>query len=392
MLTDLTTIKATPLADYIARTAPQVGLKKSGSVFMGLCPFHTHTKNTPSFSVWPNTNTWRCWGACNTGGTIIDYVVRRDNATVGAAIETLAAELSVGPILTPTFAPPAAPPPPRPLVAPPPIWQTRAYALITRSEDHLHRPEGTKALAWLKEKRGLTVETLRHWHVGYNPETITEDAAHWGIIAREKPIYIPRGITFPAIIGTDIWEVKLRQPVGEPKYLPIPRPEPGPVLYGADELPDRRVVVLCEGQPDCLTLWQVARAVVGVATLGAQGYRINPVAYGPLFTAAEVILGVYDNDGKSENGVAALGGTFGRRFVRVPMPGKAKDPNEYHTTGGNVAQWITTARWAALTARWTDPAEHLAHCFELMGDDHLPEKLRRDYEMDAIQLQKESAC
>jgi hypothetical protein len=44
-------------------------LKRAGSVYKGLCPFHS--ERTPSFVVFPNTGTWHCFGACGTGGDVI---------------------------------------------------------------------------------------------------------------------------------------------------------------------------------------------------------------------------------------------------------------------------------------------------------------------------------
>lgn len=47
-------------------------LRYSGRTGKGLCPFHDDRQ--PSFVVWPETGTWRCFGACATGGDVIDLV------------------------------------------------------------------------------------------------------------------------------------------------------------------------------------------------------------------------------------------------------------------------------------------------------------------------------
>ena len=50
-----------------------VQLKKHGQDLAGLCPFHDD--KTPSLVVSPEKNLWHCLGACQTGGSVIDWVM-----------------------------------------------------------------------------------------------------------------------------------------------------------------------------------------------------------------------------------------------------------------------------------------------------------------------------
>lgn len=43
-----------------------VQLRKSGRNWAGFCPFHPNTK-TPAFYIFPESQTWRCFGACAEG-------------------------------------------------------------------------------------------------------------------------------------------------------------------------------------------------------------------------------------------------------------------------------------------------------------------------------------
>ena len=52
------------------------------------CPFHA--ERTPSFVVFPDTGTWRCFGACSTGGDVIAFVMRKENLQFGEALKHLA--------------------------------------------------------------------------------------------------------------------------------------------------------------------------------------------------------------------------------------------------------------------------------------------------------------
>jgi DNA primase len=76
--------------DAVELISQTVKLRKSGRAFMGLCPFHAHKNNTPSFAVWPDTGTWRCFGQCNEGGDIFKFVMKRDGLDFSGALQLLA--------------------------------------------------------------------------------------------------------------------------------------------------------------------------------------------------------------------------------------------------------------------------------------------------------------
>ena len=78
------------IVDFIGET---VKLRKSGRSYSGLCPFHS--EKTPSFHVFPDSQNWRCFGACATGGDIFAYVMKRENVEFGEALRVLAQRAGV---------------------------------------------------------------------------------------------------------------------------------------------------------------------------------------------------------------------------------------------------------------------------------------------------------
>ncbi|MCB0078155.1 MAG: DNA primase [Anaerolineales bacterium] len=78
------------LVSYIGR---HVDLKRAGRTYKARCPFHT--ENTPSFVVFPHSNTWRCFGACGEGGDIFSYVQKREGLDFVGALRLLAREAGV---------------------------------------------------------------------------------------------------------------------------------------------------------------------------------------------------------------------------------------------------------------------------------------------------------
>lgn len=79
--------------DIVEFIATYVPLQKSGRTYKALCPFHT--EKTPSFIVFPETQTWRCFGACSTGGDIFSFVMRRENVDFREALRILAEKAGV---------------------------------------------------------------------------------------------------------------------------------------------------------------------------------------------------------------------------------------------------------------------------------------------------------
>ncbi|MDY6873835.1 MAG: DNA primase [Chloroflexota bacterium] len=74
------------IVDIVSET---VNLRHSGKNYTGFCPFHTNTK-TPAFVVFPDTQTWRCFGQCNEGGDIFNFVMKREGWDFPEALRNLA--------------------------------------------------------------------------------------------------------------------------------------------------------------------------------------------------------------------------------------------------------------------------------------------------------------
>ena len=78
--------------DIVTVVEGRTRLRKMGSSYKGLCPFHQ--EKTPSFSVMPERGTFHCFG-CGEGGDAIDFVEKTEQLDFVGAIEWLADRFNV---------------------------------------------------------------------------------------------------------------------------------------------------------------------------------------------------------------------------------------------------------------------------------------------------------
>jgi len=67
--------------------AKGIELKRHGADLVGKCPFHAD--ESPSFIVSPKKNLWHCMGACQAGGSVIDFVMKIEGVSFRHALELL---------------------------------------------------------------------------------------------------------------------------------------------------------------------------------------------------------------------------------------------------------------------------------------------------------------
>jgi DNA primase len=77
------------IVDVVGET---VSLKKAGTTFKGLCPFHG--EKTPSFVVTPARETWHCFG-CGLHGDVFTFVMQRDGVPFPEALKQLAGRAGI---------------------------------------------------------------------------------------------------------------------------------------------------------------------------------------------------------------------------------------------------------------------------------------------------------
>lgn len=137
--------------------SPYVNLRRRGKNLVGLCPFHN--EKTPSFTVYPENDSFYCFG-CGVGGDVITFVRRIENLDYLEAVRMLADRAGMA-LPEDGFDDSMAKRRTAVLEA------NRAAAKFFHAE--LMSERGREALDYFLG-RGLTIETIRHFGLGYAPD------------------------------------------------------------------------------------------------------------------------------------------------------------------------------------------------------------------------------
>jgi DNA primase len=272
--------------DIVEFISGYVPLKKAGRTYKGVCPFHA--EKTPSFVVFPHTQTWHCFGACGTGGDIFTFLMRREGLDFSEALRQLADRAGV--VLEP----------PTPRTEAMDARRARFLEMHLAAAQYYHNllrnaDEAAEARDYLS-RRGIRTETVERFQLGfarnawdglksyllgrgYNEAELVEGGL---LVARESGdgsydrfrnrLIIPIRDAKGRVIA---FGARALHPNDVPKYLNSPQTQifdKGATLFGLDlarqaiRTTDRAVLV--EGYMDVISAHQAgyANVVAGMGT------------------------------------------------------------------------------------------------------------------------------
>ena len=305
-------------ADLVRIIEPYSPLKKKGANWMGCCPFHQ--EKTPSFSVNPSKGFYKCFG-CSKGGNCFTFVMEIEGLNFPEAIKRVA-EISGVPLPEPIddkkYEQNKQRKQEKKKIADE-VIELNAHALRFW-ENHLqeNNPHSKAAREYL-EKREISVETQKAFHIGFAPDSwdavltlLKEKGADENLIEQsglvskneEKNRVYDRfrgRIMFPVldIKGNPIAFGARILASGEPKYLNSPETPAyikGEHLYGLfqskEEIRQKKFAILVEGYLDLIALYQY-----GIKNTAASlGTAFTPVQSKLLSRFAKKIVINYDGD------------------------------------------------------------------------------------------------
>lgn len=321
--------------DIVELVSDYVSLQKAGRNFRALCPFHV--EKHPSFLVFPETQSWRCFGACNTGGDVFSFLMKKEGIDFGQALRFLAERAGI------------------PLALQKDQGEVkqgeeaRLFEINEVAAEYYHRllltaPEADFARKYIIE-RGLVPQTVKNFQIGFSSDS-------WEALSQ----YLTgKGYSFEELVaaglviekeaggGYDRFRNRLMFPIRDiqgrltgfgaralddsiPKYLNSPQTpifDKGSIVYGIDRartaIRQRNSAVIVEGYMDVLITHQYGWENV-VASMGTS---LTEKQLGILKRLTKNLFLALDADVAGEEAVLrsieTIGQTLDKKVVPVPI-------------------------------------------------------------------------
>lgn len=363
--------------DIVEVISERVVLKKRGREFLGLCPFHE--EKSPSFTVSPTKQMFYCFG-CGMGGNAISFLKQLDNRSFGEVVLDLARRYEV-PIRTldveerEEFQ--------RQLSLQEQLYEVVAIA-ASFFQHALHQPEAQEAMSYLRDRRGLSKETIQGFGLGYAPSGwqtlyryLVEVKGYSVKVVEQAGLVIERnsGASY-----YDRFRDRLMIPIcdsqgrvvgfggrslgeAQPKYLNSPETpifDKGSLLFGLDRAKqaiskqDRAIVV--EGYFDAIALHAAGISEV-VASLGT-ALSASQVKKLVRYTPSKSIILNFDADQAgvtaTERAISEVAdlvyqGQIQLRILNLPQ---GKDADEFLKASGSPQPYLELVEQAPLWLDW----------------------------------------
>jgi DNA primase len=321
-----------------------VRLERHGADLIGLCPFHDD--RSPSLVVTPAKNLWHCLGACQAGGSVIDWVMRAGGIRFRHAVELLRADLP------PEGLSKGSPPKLSTVPKLPALLDASAddQVLLRRVVDYYHASlkESPEALQYLASRGLQHPEAVERFRLGFanrtlgyrlpaknrnEGEAIRGRLQTLGVLRESGHEHLNGSLVVPVFDEegrvAELYGRKITPGLrpGTPLHLYLPGPHRG--VWNVEALRASREIILCEALLDALTFW-------------CAGYRNVTAAYGvegviPDHWKAferhgtERVLIAYDRDEAGERAAEKLARELAERGIgayRIHFP-RGMDANEY---------------------------------------------------------------
>ena len=323
--------------DIVDVISPYVDLRVRGPLATGLCPFHN--EKTPSFTVYINTQSYYCFG-CGSGGDAITFIKNIENLAYAEAV-TMLAEKSGLPLPADGYDDGVAKMKRRMLDA------NREAAKFFHSS--LFTDEGKTGLDYFLN-RGLSMETIRHFGLGFAPDKWDSLIKHMKakgyteqeLVAADLAKKTQKGYTIDTFRNRAMFPIiDVKGSViafggrvlddSKPKYVNtsdtlVYKKSQGVFALNFAKRGSDKTLILCEGYMDVIAYHQAGfeNAIAGLGT------AFTPEQAKLISKYAEEVILSYDNDEAGQNATRKAIGILSRTPLRIKVARLqgGKDPDE----------------------------------------------------------------
>ena len=329
-------------SDIVDLIGTYVSLKRAGSNYGGLCPFHS--EKTPSFTVFPDNQSFFCFG-CEAGGDAFTFIMRMENLDYKGSIEFLAKRSGVEL--------PADGREERQGVSRKRVFEMNLIA-ARFWRDCLFDPNiGRGAMEYLTEKRGLPLSIIRRFGIGYAPNefgALTEVLRKNGFTDNEMKEAFLCGLSQKSGKAYDLFRDRVMFPVFDNtgnviafSGRDVGGQDPRKYVNSSDTpafQKRRNLFALNFAKNHCADQLILCEGNVDVVSLHAAGFENAAASLGTALTdeqarimakyTKQVIL-AYDSDEAGQRAAHRAMGIFAKvgLDVRILQMQGAKDPDEY---------------------------------------------------------------
>ena len=369
--------KEVDLAELVIRSG--VALRKAGGDLVGCCPFHDDA--TPSLVITPAKNLWHCMGACQAGGSAIDWVMRTQGVSFRHAVEVL--REGMAPVITPGRGAPVAKRSVSRRLPSPLDISAEDQAVLSQVLDYYHATllESPEALRYLARRKIDDPEVIARFRLGYANRTLgyrlpskqTKEGGAirtrliaLGVLRASGHEHLSGSVVVPVItpsgVVTELYGRKLRNNlrVGTPSHLYLPGPHQG--VWNEEALAGGEVI-LCESLLDALTFYCAGFPHV-TASYGTAGFTADHTEALARQRVTRVLI-AYDHDPAGDEAAKKLATELmatGIECFRILFP-YGSDANDVAIAaakpGDALGRAVRAAEWMGagrLTRRQAAPA------------------------------------
>jgi CHC2 zinc finger/Toprim-like len=340
-----------------------VTLRRAGADLAGCCPFHEDS--TPSLVISPDRNLWHCLGACQAGGSVIDWVMRAEGVSFRHAVELLRDGM---PAISPAGAAPKRSTARK--LASPLDRDVADDELLAQVVDYYHGAlkDSADALGYLARRKIGHPEAVEEFKLGYADRTLglrlpdkrRKEGAEirgrleaLGIFRASGHEHLAGSLVIP-VLGEDgtvaeVYGRKVRDDLraGTPAHLYLPGPHRGVWNLAAVAACDE--VILAESLVDALTFWCAGFRHV-TASYGAGGFTADHQRAFAQHGVRRVLI-AYDRDDAGDRAASELAAGLmadGIECFRVVFPA-GQDANDVAAAAKNpgdaLGRVIRSAVW-----------------------------------------------